>query len=80
MSKSEPKSEFEMTYPTIRAVVRLRRPIPPLCAAATLAIIACANPTTPGAISAVIAGACVWLLAQLGVEIVEVIADTLLPR
>lgn len=80
MSKAEPRSEFEMTYPTIRAVVRLRRPIPPLCAAATLAIIAYANPTAPGAIGAVIAGACVWLLAQLGVEIVEVIADTLLPR
>ncbi len=69
-----------MTYPTIRAVVRLHRPIPPLCAAATLAIIAYANPTLSGAIVAVIAGSCVWLLTQLGVEIVEVIADTLLPR
>ena len=80
MSKSEPISEFETSYPTIRAVVRSRRPIPPLCAAATLAMVAYANPTTPGAIGAVIAGACVWLLAQFGVEIIEVIADTLLPR
>lgn len=80
MSKAEPRSEFEMAYPTIRAVVRLRRPIPPLCAAAALILVAYANPTTLGAIGGVIAGASVWLLTRLGVEIVEIIADTLLPR
>jgi hypothetical protein len=74
------KAEFETTYAMIRAVVRWRRPIPLACAAASLAIVGYANPTGPGAISAVIAGACVWLLTRLGVEIVQVIADTLLPR
>jgi hypothetical protein len=74
------KSEFETSYPTIRAVVRFRRTIPLACAASATAIIICVNPTIPTAIAAVIAGAFVWLLTRLGVEIVEVIADTLLPR
>jgi len=74
------KSEFEASYPTIRAAVRFRRTIPSACAAAAAAMIICVNPTILTAVAAVIAGAFVWLLTRLGVEIVEVIADTLLPR
>ena len=74
------KSDFEMNYPTICAVVRFRRAIPLLCATAVFATIICINPTILNAIAAVIGGGSVWLLTRLGVEIVEVIADTLLPR
>jgi hypothetical protein len=73
----------EPTYPTVRFIVRYQRII--VSVAALLPIVAVLAFTLPDfhwnvILAAVVAGAVVGFFVQSYVEIVRVIADTLLPR
>ena len=70
------------TYPCIEWISKRGRVLPPVLAAVVL-VMALAYAYMPSgalALGAVVGAAAVFLIARVGIEVVEVIADTLLPR
>jgi hypothetical protein len=67
-------------YPMIRAVVRQRRAIPLVSAFLVAAIILWGLQSTSGFLLALPLATLCWVVVRLGVEVIELIADTLLPR
>ena len=73
----------ELNYIAIRSVVRWARFIPPCVGLATLAVLLLFSwrlDAFAWLVAAVIASPLAWFGARLLVEIVAVVADTLLPR
>lgn len=70
----------ESDYPLIRAVVRLRHVVPTASALVIVLLALYHSHTSVGITVAILLGGLGLTVVRLGVEVIELIADTLLPR